>query len=187
MIFIPFLTSARILTRFFPKIIGKTKTNWTLFKNKLEKINLINPYKKNPDHLDNFVDNFENEILTAKIAASNPISQNQTYIDPRIRNIRKERNFTRKSFKITRDPSLKRKTNKLNKEITKLSEKIENDNYTNKLINFNTQEPFGILSSQKKTFNIPTLNGPASIANIDSEKANCLLQSLEKQFQLNDI
>ncbi|GBM92212.1 RNA-directed DNA polymerase from mobile element jockey [Araneus ventricosus] len=174
-----------------PLLNGKTKNNWSLFKNKLESINLINPnVVTTPDLLENIVDRFEEEILSAKIAASNPIQHNQNYIDRRIRNIRKERNLARKTFQITRDPALKRKTNRLNKEIIKLSDKIENDNYTNKLIIANTQDgsfwnitgPF-----KRKKQDIPSLNGPASIANTDTEKANCLAESLEKQFHLNDI
>ncbi|GBM88804.1 RNA-directed DNA polymerase from mobile element jockey [Araneus ventricosus] len=174
-----------------PRLIGKTKTNWNLFKNKLESINLINSMDINtPEMLENIVERFEEDILAAKIAASNPIPQNQNYIDPRIRNIRKERNLARKTFQTTRDPALKRITNKLNKEIIKLSDKLEDENYTNKLVNANTQDgSFWNLtgSFKKKKQDIPTLNGPASIANTDTEKANCLAESLEKQLHLNDI
>ncbi|GBM48307.1 RNA-directed DNA polymerase from mobile element jockey [Araneus ventricosus] len=93
-------------------------------------------------------------------------------------------------FQTYRDPVLKRKLNKLNKQIKKLDQKIETDAFTNELLNVNATDgtvwkfvtPF-----KKKTKSIPSLNGPGGIANIDLEKANFLAESLETQFTLNNI
>ncbi|GBM66122.1 RNA-directed DNA polymerase from mobile element jockey, partial [Araneus ventricosus] len=89
-----------------------------------------------------------------------------------------------------RIPALKSIANKLNKEIKKLNTKIENENYINKLINVNTEDGtfWNFVRPFKKKFkSIPALKGPANIAQTDTEKANCLADSLEKQFQLNDV
>ncbi|GBO22416.1 hypothetical protein AVEN_223368-1 [Araneus ventricosus] len=84
-------------------------------------------------------------------------------------------------FQTYRDPVLKGKLNKLNKQIKKLDQKIETDAFTNELLNVNATDgtvwkfvtPF-----KKKTKNIPSLNGPGGIANTDLEKANFLAESL---------
>ncbi|GBO45094.1 RNA-directed DNA polymerase from mobile element jockey [Araneus ventricosus] len=47
---------------------------------------------------------------------------------------------------------------------------------------WNFTQPF-----KRKKHAIPTLLGPTSIAQTNIEKANCLAESLEKQFQLNDL
>ncbi|GBN58639.1 hypothetical protein AVEN_14771-1 [Araneus ventricosus] len=93
-------------------------------------------------------------------------------------------------FQTYRDPVLKRKLNKLNKQIKKLDQKIETEAFKNELLNVNATDgtvwkfvtPF-----KKKTKNNSSLNGPAGIANTDLEKANFLSESLETQFTLNNI
>ncbi|GBO32789.1 hypothetical protein AVEN_11731-1 [Araneus ventricosus] len=93
-------------------------------------------------------------------------------------------------FQTYRDPVLKRKLNKLNKQIKKLDQKIETEAFTSELLNVNATDgtvwkfvtPF-----KKKTKSIPSLNGPGGIANTDLEKANFLAESLETQFTLNNI
>ncbi|GBN92569.1 hypothetical protein AVEN_168141-1 [Araneus ventricosus] len=125
--------------------------------------------------------------MNAKIAASKSVPSDQTYIDPTIRQLNNERNHAGKMFQRTRNPDFNRLAGKLNKKIIKLNEKIENNSFTNKLINVTTED--GTLWEFVRPFkkkNISALNGPTSIALTDKEKANCLATSLEKQFQLND-
>ncbi|GBO13759.1 RNA-directed DNA polymerase from mobile element jockey [Araneus ventricosus] len=174
-----------------PSINGKTKTNWNKFRNNINLAeNLNNSIINSPSDLENLVEKFETIILDAKIAASNPIPNSQTYIDPRIRELNNERNFVRKSFQRNRDPVLRAILNKLNKKINKLNDKIETDNYIKTLTDVNTDDgtfwnftqPF-----KRKKHTIPTLLGPTSIAQTNIEKANCLAESLENQFQLNDL
>ncbi|GBN20836.1 hypothetical protein AVEN_74933-1 [Araneus ventricosus] len=105
------------------------------------------------------------------------------YIDPRLKELNRERKFARKLFK-----PLETMFSSLNllKLISKLSEKIETD----ELINLNADDgtiwkhvkPF-----KKKYKNIPNLIGPAGIANTDQDKANFLANSLETHFTLNSI
>ncbi|GBM82442.1 RNA-directed DNA polymerase from mobile element jockey [Araneus ventricosus] len=174
-----------------PSINGKTKTNWNKFRNHInldEKLN--NLVINSPNDLNLLVEKFETQIIDAKIAASNPVSNSQTYIDPRIRELNNERNFVRKMFQRLRNPALKTKLNQLNKRINKLNDKIEDENYLDTLINVNTEDgTFWNFSRsfKRKKNNIPTLKGPASIAQTNSEKANCLADSLENQFKLNDL
>ncbi|GBO26347.1 RNA-directed DNA polymerase from mobile element jockey [Araneus ventricosus] len=174
-----------------PNITGNTKINWNKFRNHLANCNIPNPIEiKSPADIDSFVESYENAIMEAKIAASNPITNNQSYIDPRIRKLNNERNFARKMAQKYRTPVLRSIANNLNKQINTLNDKIENENYVNTLINVNTDDgsfwnfvrPFN-----RKIHKIPTLNGPANIAQTDKEKANCLADSLEKQFQLNNV
>ncbi|GBO27379.1 RNA-directed DNA polymerase from mobile element jockey, partial [Araneus ventricosus] len=168
-----------------------TKINWNEFRNHLANCNIPNPNGiKSPADIDFFVENYENAIIEAKIAASNPITSNQIYIDPRIRKLNSERSFARRMSQKYRIPALKSIANKLNKQTNKLNDKIENENYVNTLINVNTDDGsfWNFVRPFKRKFkNIPTLKGPANIVQTDTEKANCLADSLEKQFQLNDV
>ncbi|GBN87144.1 putative RNA-directed DNA polymerase from transposon BS [Araneus ventricosus] len=93
-------------------------------------------------------------------------------------------------FQNSRNPALKRIVDNLNKKIIKLNEKIENESLNNKLVNINIYD--GKLWKFVKPFkskkqNISTLTGTANIALTDTEKANCLANSLETQFTLNNI
>ncbi|GBL87582.1 hypothetical protein AVEN_22893-1 [Araneus ventricosus] len=174
-----------------PKYPGKLKTNWKKFKDTLKNSEFINPHFVNTaEHLDSIVCRLEDEIINAKISSSNPVKENYIYHDSKLREFNSERNLARKMFQTYRDPVLKRKLNKLNKQIKKLDQKIETEAFTNELLNVNATDgtvwkfvtPF-----QKKTKSIPSLNGPGGIANTDLEKANFLAESLETQFTLNNI
>ncbi|GBO20162.1 RNA-directed DNA polymerase from mobile element jockey [Araneus ventricosus] len=95
-----------------------------------------------------------------------------------------------KIFQTYRDPVLKRKLIKLNKQINKHDQKIETDAFTNELLNVNATDGtvFKFVTPiKKKIKNIPSLNGPAGTANTDLEKANFLAESLQTQFTLNNI
>ncbi|GBO10303.1 hypothetical protein AVEN_256603-1 [Araneus ventricosus] len=171
-----------------PKSQSNIKTNWKKFTDNLINSNNLNFIEINtPEQLDEAVFQFENLIMDAKIAASKSVPADQTYIDPTIRQLNNERNHARKMYQKTRNPNFNRLAGKLNKKIIKLNEKIENNSFTNKLVNVTTED--GILWDfvrpfKKKFKNISAINGPTSIALTD--KANCLASSLEKQFQLND-
>ncbi|GBN08905.1 RNA-directed DNA polymerase from mobile element jockey, partial [Araneus ventricosus] len=174
-----------------PSINGKTKTNWNKFRNQINSADNLNNFNTNSTtDLDLLVEKFETQILDARIAASNPIPNSQNYIDPRIRELNNERNFVRKMFQRLRNPALKTKLNQLNKRINKLNDKIENEKHLDTLININTYDGtfWNFTSSfKRKKSNIPTLKGPASIAQTNLEKANCIADSLENQFQLNEL
>ncbi|GBO02424.1 hypothetical protein AVEN_86122-1 [Araneus ventricosus] len=174
-----------------PKYTGKLKTNWKKFKDTLKNSEFINPHFVNTaEHLDSIVCRLEDEIINAKISTANPIKENYIYHESKLRELNSERNLARKMFQTYRGPVLKRKLNKLNKQIKNLDQKIETDAFTNELLNVNATDgtvwkfvtPF-----KKKTKNIPSLNGLGGIANTDLEKANFLAESLETQFTLNNI
>ncbi|GBM13938.1 putative RNA-directed DNA polymerase from transposon BS [Araneus ventricosus] len=126
----------------------------------------------------------------SKIISKKQIKENYIYHDSKLRVLNFERNHARKIFQTYRNPVLKRKLNKLNKQINKLDQKIETDAFTNELLSINATDgtvlkfvtPF-----KKKTKSIPSLNGPAGFANTDLEKANFLAVNLETQFTLNNI
>ncbi|GBN83100.1 hypothetical protein AVEN_186324-1 [Araneus ventricosus] len=174
-----------------PKYPGKLKTNWKKFKDTLKTSEFINPHFVNTaEHLDSIVCRLEDKIINAKISTSNPVKENYIYHDSKLRELNYERNLARKMFQTYRDPVLKRKLNKLNKQIKKLDQKIETDAFKSELLNVNGTDgtvwkfvtPF-----KKKTKSIPSLNGPACIANTDLEKANFWAESLEQEFTLNNI
>ncbi|GBN93689.1 putative RNA-directed DNA polymerase from transposon X-element [Araneus ventricosus] len=174
----------------FPNLQSNVKTNWKKFTDNLINSDNFNAIEMNtPEQLDEAIFQFEKHIMDAKIAASKSVPADQTYIDPTIRQLNNERNHARKMYQRTRNPDFNRLAGKLNKKIIRLNEKIENNSFTNKLVNVATEEgtlwefvrPF-----KKKFKNISALNGPSSIALTDKDKANCLASSLEKQFQLND-
>ncbi|GBN68873.1 hypothetical protein AVEN_90129-1 [Araneus ventricosus] len=97
------------------------------------------------------------------MSTSNPVKENYIYHDSKLRELNSEINNVRKKFQTYRDPVLKRKLNKLNKQIKKLDQKIETDAFTNELLNVNATDgtvwkfvtPF-----KKKPKRIPSLNGP---------------------------
>ncbi|GBN71387.1 hypothetical protein AVEN_149360-1 [Araneus ventricosus] len=132
----------------------------------------------------------EKQITAAKISTSKPFVPKDMYVDPRLKELNKERNYARKISQTTRNPVFKSKLNKINKLISKLSEKVQNEGLVNELQNLRADngtiwkyvKPF-----KKKHRNIPNLISPAGIANTDQEKANFLADSLEKQFTLNNI
>ncbi|GBM44475.1 hypothetical protein AVEN_33642-1 [Araneus ventricosus] len=101
-----------------------------------------------------------------------------------------ERNLARKMFQTYSDPFLKKKHNKLNKQINKVDQKIETGAFTNELLNVNATDGTVwkfVIPFKKKTKNIPSLNGPGDISNTDLAKPNFLAESLETQFTLNNI
>ncbi|GBO22395.1 hypothetical protein AVEN_207328-1 [Araneus ventricosus] len=136
------------------------------------------------------VELLEQQITAAKISTSKPFVTKDTYIDPGLKELNRERNYARKIFQTTRNPVFKSKLNKINKMISKLSEKVQSEGLVNELRKLNADDgtiwkyvkPF-----KKKFKNIPNLISPAGIANTDQEKANFLADSLEKQFTLNNI
>ncbi|GBN77101.1 hypothetical protein AVEN_67418-1 [Araneus ventricosus] len=174
-----------------PKYPGKLKTNWKKFKDTLKNSEFINPHFVNTaEHLDSIVCRLEDEIINAKISTSSPVKEIYIYHDINLRELNSERNLARKMFQTYRDPVLKRKLNKLNKPSNKLDQKIETDDLTNELLDVNATDGMVwkcVTPFKKKTKNIPSLNGPAGIANTGLEKANFLAESLETQFTLNNI
>ncbi|GBN77220.1 hypothetical protein AVEN_52205-1 [Araneus ventricosus] len=123
-------------------------------------------------------------------STSNPVKENYIYHDSKLRELNSERNHARKMFQTYRDPVLKRKLKKLNKQINKLDQKIETDDFTNEILNVSATDDTVwkfVTPFKNETKNIPSLNGPACIANTDLEKANFLAESLETQFTLNNI
>ncbi|GBO38194.1 hypothetical protein AVEN_70307-1 [Araneus ventricosus] len=142
------------------------------------------------EQLDSIVCRLEDKIINAKISTSNPVKEDYIYHDSKLRELNSERNHARKTFQTYRDPVLKRKPNKLNKQINRLDQKIETDDFTNELLNVNATDDtvWKYVTPFKKKFkNIPSFYGPAGIANTDLEKANFLAESLETQFTLNNI
>ncbi|GBM48630.1 hypothetical protein AVEN_135007-1 [Araneus ventricosus] len=144
-----------------PKITGKLTTNWNLFTSSLNKIEIQNPYDiSTPTQLDKYVRDLESQINHAKLSASKPIKANTTYVDARL------------------------------KELAAEHLKLESESLTKKLTNVNFEDgtiwkfvrPF-----KKKYKKINPLPSPACIANTDDEKDDCLANSLELQFSLNNI
>ncbi|GBN73212.1 putative RNA-directed DNA polymerase from transposon X-element [Araneus ventricosus] len=179
------------LTYSLPNNNGKFATNWNLFTTTLNKLDLQNPYCiGSPSQLDEYVRNIESQINHARVAASKPIKPNTIYVDARLKELSAERNYARKTFQSTRSPVLKRYLNKINKQINKLDQKVEINSLATEMTNVNTEDgtiwkfvrPF-----KKKYKKIPPLISLAGIANTDTEKANCLANSLEAQFTVNYI
>ncbi|GBN26719.1 hypothetical protein AVEN_56154-1 [Araneus ventricosus] len=174
-----------------PDCQGKTTTNWKKIKNTLTNsfnVNILNI--NTPDKIDDLATEIENQINHAKIMSSSPSKPNQILFNAELVKFNKERNIARKMVQNSRNPALKRKMNNLNKQIIKLSEKIESERLNNKLININIYD--GKLWNFVRPFkckkqNIPTLNGTVNTAFTDIEKANCRANSLETQFTLNNI
>ncbi|GFU17891.1 putative RNA-directed DNA polymerase from transposon X-element [Trichonephila clavipes] len=87
------------------------------------------------------------------------------FVQGELKHLLRERNKARKLWQFTRFPQHK---TELDSKI-KLKEKLDNTD------------------NRKKASPISTLNGPNGIALSDSNKTDLIAQSLESQFQLNDI
>ncbi|GBO20729.1 RNA-directed DNA polymerase from mobile element jockey [Araneus ventricosus] len=174
-----------------PDTKGNSKINWNRYRDNIRKYCDINICNLNSaDKIDNLADNIENIIINAKNASLIPIKNKPQVIDAEIRKLNNERNYARRNFQRTRNPAHRSVMNRLNKQIRKLSEKLEQDRLQNRLLNVNTYDGkiWNVVKPyKKKAQTIPSLHDQSNIALTDTDKANFLANSLETQFSLNNL
>ncbi|GFY66005.1 uncharacterized protein TNIN_441161 [Trichonephila inaurata madagascariensis] len=113
-----------------------------------------------------------------------------SYVSTEIRELIVERNRARKIWQFTRNPSDKRVLNNIHNRLRRKIKSFQNKIWEDDLRSLDPDD--GSLwemskELRKKKTPVYALNGPAGIANTDSDKAEVLACSLESQFQNNDI
>ncbi|GFU16060.1 RNA-directed DNA polymerase from mobile element jockey [Trichonephila clavipes] len=137
------------------------------------------------------VSTLTNQILTAYDNSSKQIHPNNNYyIDNDLRTLFKTRNRARKIYQYSRNPADKTTLNRIQNKIKRKIQAVTQKQWEDKLASLDTVD--GSLWSMTKGFKkkrspISALKGNTGIAYTDEEKAETLANSLESQFQLNNI
>ncbi|GFX14735.1 probable RNA-directed DNA polymerase from transposon X-element [Trichonephila clavipes] len=167
-------------------------TNWERFRFHLSNTPTFQPITaQTGEEIEEQASTLTNHILNAYNNASIKIyANNNFYIDNELKALFKLRNKTRKLYQFTRNPTHKTDLNRIQNKIHRKTQAFTQKQWEDKLASLDTVD--GSLWNMTKGFKkkrspIPALNGNTRIAFTDDEKAETLADSLENQFQLNDI
>ncbi|GFU08258.1 probable RNA-directed DNA polymerase from transposon X-element [Trichonephila clavipes] len=168
-------------------------TNWERFRFHLADTPTFQPITAHSgEEIDEQVSTLTNQILTAYDNSSKQIHPNNNYyIDNDLRTLFKTRNRARKIYQYSRNPADKKTTlNRIQNKIKRKIQAVTQKQWEDKLASLDTVD--GSLWSTTKGFKkkrspISALKGNTGIAYTDEEKAETLANSLESQFQLNNI
>ncbi|GBM85612.1 hypothetical protein AVEN_24275-1, partial [Araneus ventricosus] len=174
-----------------PKNNKTFKTNWNNYQRELCNSTTI-PFPKinNTLDIDNQIEKLTNDITTAFQNNSKEIPPKTIHINSELKNIYHNRNRARKIWQTTRNPHFKNLYNKLNRKANTLKEKVRQTEIAENLIKMNPEDSTlwnAAKKMRKKHAKISALKGPTSIAYSNTDKAELIANSLENQFQLNDI
>ncbi|GFX16884.1 probable RNA-directed DNA polymerase from transposon X-element [Trichonephila clavipes] len=131
------------------------------------------------------------EILTTHEKASKPVTHSEVaFVQGELKHLFKERNRARKLWQFTRHPQHKTELNRLQNTIKRKANLYRQQVWEDHLTSLDTED--GSLWGTAKAFRrkaapISALNGPIGTALSDTHKTELIAQSLESQFQLNDI
>ncbi|GFT46861.1 probable RNA-directed DNA polymerase from transposon X-element [Trichonephila clavipes] len=167
-------------------------TNWSIFTKILTNPeNFDLPVANSTQEIDDQVSNLTTEILNAHASASRPFYQTERpYVQGELKGLIKERNKARKTWQQTRHPQHKTELNRLQNIIKRKIYHYRQQAWEDNLLTLNAEDNslWGIAKAfRKKASPISALNGPTGIALSDTNKTEVIAQSLESQFQLNDI
>ncbi|GFS50895.1 probable RNA-directed DNA polymerase from transposon X-element [Trichonephila clavipes] len=164
-------------------------TNWERFRFHLADTPTFQPITAHSgEEIEKQVSTLTNQILTAYESSSKPIHPNNNYyIDNDLRTLFKIRNRARKSYQYSRNPADKTTLNRIQNKIKRKIQAVTQKQWEDKLASLDTVD--GSLWSTTKGFKKKrsALKGNTGIAYTDEEKAETLADSLENQFQLNNI
>ncbi|GFT52230.1 probable RNA-directed DNA polymerase from transposon X-element [Trichonephila clavipes] len=167
-------------------------TTWSIFTKILTNPeNFDLPVANSTQEIDDQVTNLTTEILNAHASASRPFYQTERpYVKGELKGLIKERNKARKTWQQTRHPQHKTELNRLQNIIKRKIYHYRQQAWEDNLLTLNAEDNslWGIAKAfRKKASPISALNGPTGIALSDTNKTEVIAQSLESQFQLNDI
>ncbi|GFU50316.1 uncharacterized protein TNCV_301491 [Trichonephila clavipes] len=167
-------------------------TTWSIFTKILANPdNFDLPKANSTQEIDSQVSNLNTEILNAHTSASRPFYHSeQPYVQGELKELIKDRNKGRKTWKQTRHPQHKTELNILQNIIKRKIYHYRQHAWEDNLSTLNAVDNslWGIAKAfRKKTSPISTLNGPTGIALSDTNKTEVIAHSLESQFRLNDI
>ncbi|GFX39088.1 probable RNA-directed DNA polymerase from transposon X-element [Trichonephila clavipes] len=149
-------------------------TDWNLFRHTLKTNTSFRPITAHSRE--------DIEKLTTDITSS--------ILHADLKSLFKQRNRARKIWQFTRDPNDKTILNGLQNEINRKVNALTQKQWEDKLTSLDPED--GSIWNMAKGFrkkgsSISSLTCPTGIAYTDTQKAETLANSLENQFQLNDI
>ncbi|GFU17879.1 probable RNA-directed DNA polymerase from transposon X-element [Trichonephila clavipes] len=167
-------------------------TSWNVFPKTLANTdNLYLPQASSTLEIESQVRELSSEILNAHVKASRSMTHSEPpFVQGELKHLLRERNKARKLWQFTRFPQHKTELNRLQNKIKRKVGQYRQQAWEEHLTSLDAED--GSLwgtarASRKKASPISTLNGPNGIALSDSNKTDLIAQSLESQFQLNDI
>ncbi|GFW98384.1 probable RNA-directed DNA polymerase from transposon X-element [Trichonephila clavipes] len=171
-------------------------TTWSVFSNTLaNNENLYLPQASSTPEIESQVRDLPSEILTAHAKASKPMIHSEPpFVQGELKHLFRERNRARKLWQFTRHPQHKTELNRLQNKIKRKLDSTDNKYERNTLLPWMPKTHHSLYSLwgtarafRKKATPISALNGPNGINLSYTNKTDLIAQSLESQFQLNDI
>ncbi|GIY30973.1 RNA-directed DNA polymerase from mobile element jockey [Caerostris darwini] len=167
-------------------------TNWTLFTKFLTSIHAKPlPTITSTFTLDEEINKFTNDLLTARQNASKPATNDKKpWTHPNIKKLLQVRNKAKKKWQTTRNPNDKTILNRIHKNIKNAFKRYSDNKWKETLEDLQIED--GSFWKMTKRFKLPFikmshLQGTISTAIKDQDKAELIAQNLENQFTLNDI
>ncbi|GFU76583.1 uncharacterized protein TNCV_1940711 [Trichonephila clavipes] len=167
-------------------------TTWSKFTTNLARTENLNLHTaRSTSEIENEVRDLTSEILTPHGNASKPVTHSEVpFVQGELKHLFKERNRARKIWQFTRHPQDKTTLNRLQNAIKRKVNLYRQQVWEDHLTSLDTED--GSLWGTAKAFRrkaapISALNGPTGTALSDTHKTELIAQSLENQFQLNDI
>ncbi|GFV12429.1 uncharacterized protein TNCV_1792081 [Trichonephila clavipes] len=153
--------------------------------------NIYLPQASSTSEIESQVRELSSEILNAHVNASRPMTHSEPpYVQGELKHLFRERNKARKLWQFTRFPQHKTELNRLQNKIKRLVAKYRQQVWEDHLTSLDAEDGslWGTARAfRKKASPISALNGPNGVALSDTNKTDLIAQSLESQFQLNDI
>ncbi|GFV19637.1 probable RNA-directed DNA polymerase from transposon X-element [Trichonephila clavipes] len=167
-------------------------TTWSKFTLNLSSTeNLYLHTARSTSEIENEVRDLTSEIVTAHRNASKPVTHSEVpFVQGELKHLFKEKNRARKIWQFTRHPQDKTTLNRLQNAIKRKVNLYRQLVWEDHLTSLDTED--GSLWRTAKAFRrkatpISAFNGPTGTALSDTHKTELIAQSLESQFQLNDI
>ena len=149
----------------------------------------FNPELNNSMDIETCVENFSGTILGALEASTpkrHPNGEPRPQIPAGIQDEIHLKNWLRRRWQVSRDPTLKTEVSRLQRSVTRWLNEWRNDQWSATLESLNPKDQ-SLWKMTKQVMRVPTpsppLVTPGGIALSDSEKAEALADSLEAQFQ----
>ncbi|GFW82612.1 uncharacterized protein TNCV_3491841 [Trichonephila clavipes] len=167
-------------------------TNWNVFTKTLASTeNIYLPQANSTAEIESQIRELSSEILDAHVKASRPMTHSEPpFVQGELKHFFRERNKARKLWQFTRFPQHKTDLNRLQNKIKRLVGNYRQQVWEDHLTSLDAEDGslWGTARAfRKKASPISALNGPNGIALSDSNKTDLIAQSLESQFQLNNI
>lgn len=173
-----------------PSLFNK-KTNWHLFREKLDTLIDLKLPLKTEDDIDNAVNDLTKHIQNAAWYATPDITteRENKSLPPTVKELIAKKRLTRKQWQHTRSPEHKQRLNKLTKELTKTLSDLKNERIKEYLESLTATEAtdYSLWKATRKLKrpqqrNPPIRDDDNQWARNDKQKAELFAKHLEKVF-----